>query len=657
MIPIARAPVRPRFVSSATGANLPLEDEVRAWLDEGRPGWLRIVGGPGSGKSTALAHLAATFADHPRFKIVDDRGRSAPSQWLARNFVVFAGSELGIPVAVRTLKLATWGRDELIEYLLSTHPKQCASVVARLSADRGGELRGRPELWRIALDEMAHDPSLGNPSSALMAFAHRHVPSLEVRRQIGRACLESQLERGGHGPIFLATHPGGMTEDVVWLLRHAHVRQLVAAESLADQLKARDPNCDLSRPLPRSLVLFAGAQLASHADAFAHLQAAMRSPPQQPMAASLLHAADPSWVPAASLLHAADPSWVPETAPQSDAAFVEFVIQLAKRTAGREEFGLNLTSAFLDAVRWPGISLRLARLDSADLQAADLEGADLTRADLQRADLSGANLRKAILEGSDLGSANLTAADLRGVRATGAAFLMSLLKDAVLADAVLENAKFCGADLSGASFCGAQLKMADFQRAKVLGIDFTSANLTLAVLKDLDLTSCCLKGALLQGADLKKCNLEEMRLGGINLSEALLEGALLTGSRMAGANLSGAIFWDAGLAGIEWPGVCLRDADLRRATFHMGSSRSGLVGSPYVSEGTRTGFYTDDFYEQDYKAPEEIRKANLYGCDLRGAQIEGVDFYLVDLRGARYDRSQEKQLRSTGAILEDRCYP
>jgi hypothetical protein len=86
----------------------------------------------------------------------------------------------------------------------------------------------------------------------------------------------------------------------------------------------------------------------------------------------------------------------------------------------------------------------------------------------------------------------------------------------------------------------------------------------------------------------------------------------------------------------------------------MGGSRSGLVGSPIASEGSRTGFYTDEFEEQHFKSPEEIRKANLCGVDLRGAIIEGVDFYLVDLRGAKYDPDQEQQLRRSGAILEAR---
>src|SRR5262249_42273125 len=110
----------------------------------------------------------------------------------------------------------------------------------------------------------------------------------------------------------------------------------------------------------------------------------------------------------------------------------------------------------------------------------------------------------------------------------------------------------------------------------------------------------------------------------------------------------------AGLADIDWEGASLLGADLQGASFHLGSSRSGLVNSPIACEGSRTGFYTDDFLEQDFKAPEEIRKANLCGADLRGAKIDDVDFYLVDLRGAQFDPEQEDHLRRCGAILEDR---
>ncbi|HLY75454.1 MAG TPA: pentapeptide repeat-containing protein, partial [Planctomycetota bacterium] len=87
--------------------------------------------------------------------------------------------------------------------------------------------------------------------------------------------------------------------------------------------------------------------------------------------------------------------------------------------------------------------------------------------------------------------------------------------------------------------------------------------------------------------------------------------------------------------------------------FHLGSSRSGLVfGEP--SEGTRNGFYTDDFNDQSYRSPEEIRVANLRGADLRGAVLRDTDFYLVDLREAKYTPEQGAYLRRCGAILETR---
>jgi uncharacterized protein YjbI with pentapeptide repeats len=109
----------------------------------------------------------------------------------------------------------------------------------------------------------------------------------------------------------------------------------------------------------------------------------------------------------------------------------------------------------------------------------------------------------------------------------------------------------------------------------------------------------------------------------------------------------------AGLGGIDWPNANLREANLSGATFHMGSSRSGLVGSPYACEGSKTGFYTDDYEDLSFKRPEEVRKANLCGADMRNVRAEGVDFYLVDLRGAKMDRALFEQARNTGAILED----
>jgi uncharacterized protein YjbI with pentapeptide repeats len=119
-----------------------------------------------------------------------------------------------------------------------------------------------------------------------------------------------------------------------------------------------------------------------------------------------------------------------------------------------------------------------------------------------------------------------------------------------------------------------------------------------------------------------------------------------TGSKLAGAYLEA----------VDWSYQSLEKVDLSGASFHLGSSRSGLVGSPIASEGSRAGFYTDDYHEQDFKAPKEIRKANLCHADLRGARIDQVDFYLVDLRHALIDPHQENHLRRCGAILQGRGF-
>ena len=70
-------------------------------------------------------------------------------------------------------------------------------------------------------------------------------------------------------------------------------------------------------------------------------------------------------------------------------------------------------------------------------------------------------------------------------------------------------------------------------------------------------------------------------------------------------------------------------------------------------DSSRTGFYTDEFDQQYYKSPEEIRKANLRGADLRGAIVGGTDFYLVDLREAKYTDQQRRHFRQCRAILAD----
>ncbi len=206
----------------------------------------------------------------------------------------------------------------------------------------------------------------------------------------------------------------------------------------------------------------------------------------------------------------------------------------------------------------------------------------------------------------------------------------------------------------GARFTDADLSDANFTDASIDGADFSGARLDGAAMVGLRLRDAVLQGASFAGADLSDCDLEGTELRCANFSHAYLCDASLSGSQMPNADFTWADLQDSRLAEIDWEGATLRNADLRGATFHMGGSRSGLVGSPIACEGSRTGFYTDEMEEQHFKSPEEIRKANLCGVDLRGAQIDGVDFYLVDLRGAKFDADQAVHLRRSGAILKAR---
>ena len=135
---------------------------------------------------------------------------------------------------------------------------------------------------------------------------------------------------------------------------------------------------------------------------------------------------------------------------------------------------------------------------------------------------------------------------------------------------------------------------------------------------------------------------------GASLKEALLTNSKFVAAKFVEANLTG-----AGLADVNWINCDLTNANFKNCSFHLGSTRCGHVDSPYPSHGTRTGFYTDDFDAHQYLSPEDVRKAALCGCDLRGAAVEMTDFYLVDLRGAKYDKKQETHFRRCKAILDD----
>jgi uncharacterized protein YjbI with pentapeptide repeats len=602
----ARAPVKPRILSGVTGAALLLEDEVQSLLDRQAPALVQLAAEMGSGKTQALAHLAAVFAGESRLRLIDENEAWPPHEAGGTDVIIFVGQSPRIRQPAQKRLLAPWHRDELIEYLLVRHPQRIASVMARISNSEIQEFRGNPELLRLIADELALDEACPDAIEALMRNLRERIVSDELWDSLGEACLgEYGYARSG-------------LEDVVRLLGHPPVRQLMAAEYLVSQLTREGRKTQIPTEMSRALVHAVARRIESNPIARSQLEFAMEAAGEEPMAASLLHAIDPAWQPS-------NGEW------------------------------LNLAGAHLNGVSWAGIQLSKARLTRADLSHAELTLGVLDEATAERANFSGALLTRASLVELNGFKVDLSGANLTGAKALGAQFWAATLCEANLDDAHLGRASFFESDLSGASFRGAALNGADFKCAEIEGTDFSGADLSRAIFSYLVLRKACFDGARFTSAVLERADLEGMQLDGLDFSGANLSEALLTGTSMRGADLSDCDLSGAGLADVDWEDACLCRADLRGATFHLGSSRSGLVGSPIASEGTRTGFYTDDFTEQDFKPPEEIRKANLRNADLSGANVEGVDFYLVDLRGAKYDADQAEHFRRCGAILEDRC--
>jgi uncharacterized protein YjbI with pentapeptide repeats len=621
MIAPQLAAVRPRVVIPDEGTSL-LVDEVAARLERGATGLITLTGPQGCGRTTALEHLEQVFLGEPRLLLVEDVF-DAVSDDLDFKLVICTS-----PVSYRACekwKLAPWTRDDCIEYLLAVHPEHCASVVARID-ERGIRLGGSPELWRGVLDRLA---------------ANEDLPGVrEVLREelLARLVKPAALDAARAGSLLTVCRPELESKQfIAWLknenigrraccwLRHEPVRLLVAADEMYAFLRSgavSRTNADADRDfaqIPLALVRQTAALLADDTDVLDALRAILRHGPRTrlPLVVSLLHA------------------------------------------AGQECRPQNGKSPILNAAYLAGVAWRGAKLPYANMQFADFRQADLREADLLRADASGADFTQANLHGARLGKliaerAIFAGADLRYVRANGALFPRADVRAAQFDGALLKRSDFYAADLRDARFVRANLVWARLEETQIEGADFTAADLSAARLAGLTLRLAEFGGAKFDDANLEKCDLEGMALPGSSFRGANLQNALLTGTRIPEGKFRDADLRGAGLADIEWERADLRDADLRNCTFHLGSSRSGLVDSPLASEGTRTGFYTDELHEQDFKAPEEIRKANLRGADLRGADVEHTDFYLVDLRDARYTREQEDHFRRTGAILETR---
>jgi uncharacterized protein YjbI with pentapeptide repeats len=620
-LPPQRAAVAPRVRALPDGSSLqPLERVVRQMLDANVRGAILLVGSPGGGKTTALAHLRAALPPDAKLLLHDE---PVAADLLPRRdhlCIVTANDAIAGPW-LATFALADWQADDLIEYCVARRRDRCSSVLSRLRDDDGKSLlKGIPQLWHVVLDRLAADEELPDTAAALREHIDAVFPGSATRAEVAALCARVLLDESQ--PIRMSELPDELPDYAVRLLRHRAVRVLLAADVIAERLVAgallRD--LDPAAPMPPELLRATAAAVRAMPDAMARLDRMLGGIAQRTdaMAASILLAADPAWRP-------------------------------------RDGRGLKLVRARLYNASWAGLDLRGAEMMFANLRGADLSGSELRRAWVGGADLSAAKLVAAKMRWLHAEGADFSGADLSRAAAHGGNFADADMPDVNFTDGDLTLAKFPRASLRGARLVGVNCTGALFDHttlddADVIGCEFSEAKL-IAV----RLAACAnVAGVSFAGATLNRCELEGLRLPNCNFAGADLAGSYLTASFIPRGRFQNASLRDTGLADIDWPGADLRGADLRGCTFHMGSTRSGLVGSPIACEGSRTGFYTDDYNDRDFKPPEEIRKANLRGADLRGANVEGVDFYLVDLRDAQYTPDQAEHFAKCGAILRSR---
>ena len=633
----ARAAVRPMVYGRFGGPAIPLESVVERMLRAKARGLVLVSGEPCSGRSTAVDHLRAVFTGDPDVKFLDEPQSRELIHASARQLMVFTGTLRSFNVTTRegnaTLQtpegpliplldsfvLAPWGQDQWIELTLARHPDGCRSILARaLQPENARFMGGSPLLATLILSTFATEPAENSAKNIVRQFLRTAEPKQACQKDIATIALNFMF---GGNPEPCLTRLIRAVQDwrVIQLLQLPAVQALIATDRVIHDLCGRSRLKYLVQRFRSQLIRGIADALESNVDAYDRLVQIIDAKDElawHGTVAAILVAAGQGWKPTASTV-------------------------------------LDLSRADLSGAAWHRARLGKCKLDDADLSSADLREAEMNNAGLLRANLSGANLEQAMLN-----NAHLQGTDLRGARLVRAA-----ADGARFGDADLTGADFNGAQLHGAwlnanltrtRFVRANLSCATFKGATLDDTDFTGACLESADMSGLDLRSAEFSGAVLAEAYLARSRLDGQHMPGVNLRKANLSQADLTGSCLSHADLSGADLRGAGLAEIEWERADLSGADLRNCSFHAGSSRSGLVDSVIASEGTRTGFYTDEYDEQLYRPVEEIRKANLRGADLRGANVEHTDFYLVDLRDAKFDAEQEAHFRRCGAILETR---
>ena len=408
MIIPARAPVRPRVILPEGDGTILLEDVVSDFAGGGEE-VLVIAGGIGWGKSVALAHLAAvadvgrtvTFLDEPSMAEL----RAALNLGKAVIAVRLLWKEPP-NFSLRQYTLAPWTNDDLIEYLLATHSRECGSVMKRIAiaADRRMH-KGRPGLCTAVIKRMAEDERLLTVAAALRREVNTSfaaAESLQAARQFSIAMLSR--DRTGADESFNRLKSAGPDNRAIRLLRHEPVRLLLAADGLAAALEAPGECPCLKRNLPRQLVEVTGPLLSEAAIERLQSVSRRRDRSRHAMAASLIHATGQGWIPDRN------------AACDLTGAYLAGSNWARLRAKGLILNKCDMSGSILSEATLENLTASGANFAQAVLRDAWLIKLTATASEFQRADLSSIKSEFARLGGSDFTDANLRGACLHGAK-------------------------------------------------------------------------------------------------------------------------------------------------------------------------------------------------------------------------------------------------
>ncbi|MEQ1826870.1 MAG: pentapeptide repeat-containing protein [Pirellula sp.] len=580
----------------------------------------------GFGAVTAGEILGSAFRNESRVRFVTNSKETIQSKdamlSTGEQRIVITSSQCSIENStnLELLRWSCWDQDDVIAFMLEQSPEKCNSVVSRLQANHYTAIGNDCEIWSLLLERMCHDlssvdemlwrlfyeeVSRRNPSSRF-GFRKDHENRMLARLAHKQLYVKSFVEQWEHVdlglPLYarLAALPSNFSRliaqhvasSVIERGRLKYLRLLFAPtviERIAQELRAQ----------PKAL-----ACLAKH----------FRNPWSSTIAA---------------ILNQTDKTWKPKLVSK-----------------------LSFTLSYLPRIDWSGSVIEGCSFKQCDLSTSELSNSKLDGTKMIHCHVEGGMWSKLACV-----NCNFTKCAMNLLDGTCIVVRNSLWDECELCetrweDAEVQNARFIRCDLSEADFSRARVVESLYERCILVDTDFRHSNLERSVFRSCDMRLCKIDCCNFRSAYLSNANLEDNEIRLADFAKADLSGSNWSGSRCVSVSFAYATLAQSKLADIQWIGCDLRGADLRGALFHYGSTRCGMVGSPYPSHGTRTGFYTDPMEELYYKDPEAVRKAAIIDSDLRGANIEGVNLYLVDLRGSQLDPWQREQATAMGAILD-----